>query len=343
MNNAMLRIRAIASYVPDTTEFHAVQAQERNIGYGHLLYKAAAFALPRGKGKIDEEEEQRLLPPAAISLPVAPPLQSHADLALEAVAVLRQQLTPQTLAEITHIVVTNAALNQRINESVAGRIQHALGLPDALPFAIGQSGSAGVFNALSIIEALVSTGAKVLLVASDKWLYPFFRSWGELVVYGDGAAAILLDAAPEQLDQPTSDNNQGWGNIRASAMHYGEAINNPWGLAPLALAEMLHPLAVSAAQSALERSGLGAADIDWVLPAGFNDNFTLGVSKALGIPPERHFERGAHGHQSSADPLLSLLRLRAALPPGKKAAALLWDAALCGMAGAMVVEITAAQ
>ncbi|HWX01899.1 3-oxoacyl-[acyl-carrier-protein] synthase III C-terminal domain-containing protein [Collimonas sp.] len=337
----MLRIRAIASYVPDTTEFHAVQAQERNIGYGHLLYKAAAFALPRGKGKIDEEEQQRLLPPAAIALPVAPPLQSHADLALEAVAMLRQQLTPQALAEITHIVVTNAALNQRINESVAGRIQHALGLPDALPFAIGQSGSAGAFNALSIIEALISTGAKVLLVASDKWLYPFFRSWGELVVYGDGAAAILLDGAPEQFGQAASDDS--WGSIRASAMHYGEAIDNPWGLTPLALAETLHPLAVSAAQSALERSGLGAADIDWVLPAGFNDNFTLGVSKALGIPAERHFERGAHGHQSSADPLLSLLRLRAALPPGKKATALLWDAALCGMAGAMVAEITAPQ
>lgn len=334
----MLRISAIASYVPDTTEFHAVQAQERNIGYGHLLYKAAAFALPRGKGKIDEEEERRLLPATAIALPVAPPLQSHADLALEAVATLRQQVAPETLAEISHIVVTNTALNQRINESVAGRIQHALGLTDALPFAVGQSGSAGVFNALAIIEALVSTGAKVLLVASDKWLYPFFRSWGELVVYGDGAAAILIDAEPEPADRAGS----GWGSIRASAMHYGEAIDNPWGLTPAALAELLHPLATSAAQTALERSGLSAGDIDWVLPAGFNDNFTLGVSKALGIPQERHFERGAHGHQSSADPLLSLLRLRAALPAGKKATALLWDAALCGMAGAMVVEITAA-
>jgi len=337
----MLRIRAIASYVPDTTEFHAVQAQERNIGYGHLLYKSAAFALPRGKGKIDDEEERRLLPAIAIALPVAPPLQSHADLALEAVAALRQQISPETLAEITHIVVTNAALNQRINESVAGRIQHALGLPDALPFAVGQSGSAGVFNALAIIEALVSTGAKVLLVASDKWLYPFFRSWGELVVYGDGAAAILIEAAPEQLGQPAADH--GWGSILASAMHYGTAIDNPWGLAPATLAETLHPLAVSAAQSALENSGLNSGDIDWVLPAGFNDGFTLGVSKALGIPQERHFERGAHGHQSSADPLLSLLRLRAALPAGKTAKALLWDAALCGMAGAMVVEIAAAS
>jgi 3-oxoacyl-[acyl-carrier-protein] synthase III len=347
MTNVKLRIRAIASYVPDTTEFHAVQAQERNIGYGHLLYKAAAFALPRGKGKIDEEEQLRLLPPAPIALPVAPPLQSHADLALEAVAALRQKISPEALAEITHIVVTNTALNQRINESVAGRIQHALGLPDALPFAVGQSGSAGVFNALTIIEALVSTGAKVLLVASDKWLYPFFRSWGELVVYGDGAAAILIDGAPEDLNQldHDQDNNdgKGWGSIRASAMHYGEAIDNPWGLSPAALAALLHPLAVNAAQGALERSGLSATDIDWVLPAGFNDSFTLGVSNALGIPHERHFERGAHGHQSSADPLLSLLRLRAALPPGKKATALLWDAALCGMAGAMVVEITAAE
>ena len=81
----MLRIRAITSHVPDTTPFRAVQAQEKNIGYGHLLYKSAVFSMPRGKGRIDAEEERRLLPTASIALPVAPPLQSCADLALEAV------------------------------------------------------------------------------------------------------------------------------------------------------------------------------------------------------------------------------------------------------------------
>lgn len=329
----MLRIRAIASHVPDTTPFQAVQAREKNIGYGHLLYKSAVFSMPRGKGRIDAEETLRLLPTASIELPVAPPVQSGADLALEAVALLREQIPAETLAQVSHIVVTNAALNQRINESVAGRIQHALGLPKALPFAIGQAGTAGVFNALSMIEALVSLGGKVLLVASDKWLYPFFRAWGDLVVYGDGAAAILLDGDGEA--------GPGWGSIRASAMHYGAAINNPWGLTPTTLAERLHPLAVSAAQTAIERAGLNASDIDWVLPAGFSDSFTLGVSRELGIAQDRHFEFGARPHHSSAAPLLSLLRLRASLPPGKTATVLLWDAALCGTAGAIVAEIQA--
>lgn len=329
----MLRIRAIASHVPDTTPFQAVQAREKNIGYGHLLYKSAVFSMPRGKGRIDAEETLRLLPTASIELPVAPPVQSGADLALEAVALLREQIPADTLAQVSHIVVTNAALNQRINESVAGRIQHALGLPKALPFAIGQAGTAGVFNALSMIEALVSLGGKVLLVASDKWLYPFFRAWGDLVVYGDSAAAILLDGDGEA--------GPGWGAIRASAMHYGAAIDNPWGLTPAALAERLHPLAVSAAQTAIERAGLNASDIDWVLPCGFGDSFTLGVSRELGIAQDRHFEFGARPHHSSAAPLLSLMRLRASLPPGKTATVLLWDAALCGTAGAIVAEIQA--
>jgi 3-oxoacyl-[acyl-carrier-protein] synthase III len=329
----MLRIRAIASHVPDTTPFQAVQAREKNIGYGHLLYKSAVFSMPRGKGRIDAEEALRLLPTASIELPVAPPVQSGADLALEAVALLREHIPADTLAQVSHIVVTNAALNQRINESVAGRIQHALGLPKALPFAIGQAGTAGVFNALSMIEALVSLGGKVLLVASDKWLYPFFRAWGDLVVYGDSAAAILLDGDGEA--------GPGWGSIRASAMHYGAAIDNPWGLTPAALAERLHPLAVSAAQTAIERAGLNASDIDWVLPAGFSDSFTLGVSRELGIAQDRHFEFGARPHHSSAAPLLSLMRLRASLPPGKTATVLLWDAALCGTAGAIVAEIQA--
>lgn len=329
----MLRIRTIASHVPDTAPFQAVQAREKNIGYGHLLYKSAVFSMPRGKGRIDAEETLRLLPTASIELPVAPPVQSGADLALEAVALLREQIPAETLAQVSHIVVTNAALNQRINESVAGRIQHALGLPKALPFAIGQAGTAGVFNALSMIEALVSLGGKVLLVASDKWLYPFFRAWGDLVVYGDSAAAILLDGDGEA--------GPGWGSIRASAMHYGAAIDNPWGLTPAALTERLHPLAVSAAQTAIERAGLNASDIDWVLPSGFGDSFTLGVSRELGIAQDRHFEFGARPHHSSAAPLLSLMRLRASLPPGKTATVLLWDAALCGTAGAIVAEIQA--
>ena len=100
-------------------------------------------------------------------------------------------------------------------------------------------------------------------------------------------------------------------------------------------------MAVSAAQTAIERSGLNPSDIDWVLPARFSDSFTLGVSRELGIAQDRHFEFGARAHHSSAAPLLSLLRLRASLPQGKTATALLWDAALCGTAGAIVAEIQA--
>jgi 3-oxoacyl-[acyl-carrier-protein] synthase III len=165
--------------------------------------------------------------------------------------------------------LTNASMNR----SQAVSSTH-WACPKRLPFAIGQAGTAGVFNALSMIEALVSLGGKVLLVASDKWLYPFFRAWGDLVVYGDGAAAILLDGDSEPAP--------GWGSIRASAMHYGTAIDNPWGLTPAALAERLHPLAVSAAQTAIERAGLQASDIDWVLPAGFSDSFSPGRQPRTG-------------------------------------------------------------
>ncbi|QLL12563.1 hypothetical protein [Pseudomonas chlororaphis] len=326
----MLHIRATASCVPDAMTFRAVQAQEKNMGYGHLLYKAAAFALPRGRGKLHSEEEQRLLPSASIALPVALASQSAADMALAAVAQLQRQV-PDALATVTHIVVTNAALNQRINESVAGRIQHSLKAHQALPFAIGQSGTAGVFNALMIIEALVKQNARVLLVASDKWLYPFFRSWGDLVAFGDGAAAILLDG-----DDATVSSQ---GMIHACAMHYGPAIDNPWQLSPAALADKLHPLAVNAIRAVLDRCGYTSGDIDWVLPAGFSDSFTLGVSHALGMTAEQHFKPNVCAHQSSAGPLLALQHLQTSLPAGQTATALLWDAALCGSAGAMVVKL----
>lgn len=100
-------------------------------------------------------------------------------------------------------------------------------------------------------------------------------------------------------------------------------------------------MAVNAAQTAIERSGLKASDIDWVLPAGFSDSFTLGVSRELGIAQERHFGTRCPRAPLERGPLLSLMRLRATLPQGKTATALLWDAALCGTAGAIVAEIQA--
>ncbi|MEO2215661.1 hypothetical protein ABGV49_01105 [Chromobacterium vaccinii] len=326
----MLRIRAIASAVPERTDFHGAQAAERNFGYGHLLFPSAASALPRGKGRLDEAESLRLMPGSPASLPVAEAKLSHADLALQAVAALREQIAAEELAAVSHIVVASASLNQRINESVAGRVQHALGLDDALPFAVGQSGTAGAYNALPLVDALVRLGGRVLLVATDKWLYPFFRAWGDLVAYGDGAAAMLLDGG-----------EGGWGEIESHAVHYGEAIANPWALAPDRLAGQLLPLALAAARAALDKARIRPSDIDCMLPAGFGPAFASRVADELGIAPERRMAR-AGSHLSNADPLLALMELRASLRPGQQATALLWDAALCGVAGAVVARVSAA-
>ena len=326
----MLNIRAIASAVPECTNFHGVQASERHFGYGHLLFPSASCALPRGKGRLDEEETLRLMPDSPVSLPVTAAQCSHADLALQAVAALREQVSAEALAAISHIIVVNASLNQRINESVAGRIQHALDLNDALPFAIGQSGTIGIYNTLTLVEGLCTQGASVLLVAADKWLYPFFRAWGDLVVYGDGAAAMLLDGRDAN----------GWGRIQAYAVDYGEAIVNPWTLTPNDLADRLLPQTILAARTALNNARIPPSGIDYLLPAGFSTDFANRIGDALDIAPARRMAR-ARCHLSSADPLLALLQLRASLQPGQQATALLWDAAVCGMSGAMVAQISA--
>ncbi|POZ62800.1 hypothetical protein [Chromobacterium alticapitis] len=327
----MLSIRALAAAEPERADFHGVQAAERNFGYGHLLFPSAVHALPRGKGKLDEEETLRLMPGSPAALPVAEARLSHADLALQAVDALRRQVAAEDLAAVTHIVVANASLNQRINESLSGRVQHALGLDDALPFAVGQSGTAGVYNALTLIEALCAQGGRVLLVAADKWLYPFFRAWGDLVAYGDGAAAMLLDRRGEG----------GIGRILSHAVLYGEAIANPWAHTPAALADRLLPQAAQAAAAALDKARIRPSDVDWLLPAGFGADFAGRVADELGIAPARRMAR-AGGHLSNADPLQALLELRAALRPGEQATALLWDSALCGLSGAMVAQISAA-
>lgn len=326
----MLGIHSAIAYLPKRVAFDAVQAREHNVGYVHLMLKSATFARPRGRGRIKDDETTRLAPSAPATLPIAPRGQSLSDLAVGAAKALRDKVGSDVLARTTHIVLAHATLNQTITESIPGRIQVELGLKNVLPLAVSQVGSLGFYAALPLIDGLLASSGQVLLVAADKWLYPFFRAFGDLVAYGDGAAAMLLrrDEAPAMA------------SVRGFAFESGPAIDDPWARAPEDLRAALLPLAVAAGRRALEhargRSGVGRDAIDAVVPAGFDGVDTDAVADALELPNTR---REHPGHLSSADAPAALLYAQQSLRAGERKTVLLWDAALCGAAGAAVVEL----
>jgi 3-oxoacyl-[acyl-carrier-protein] synthase III len=326
----MFSIRAAAEQLPGILPFNAVQASERNIGYGHLIHPSSVFALPRGKGRILDEEQQRLAPSAAWSLPIAKPTESLSDLATRAATALRDSVGHEVMEQTTHIIVVHTTLNQQIVESVAGRVQFHLDLKRAMPCAIGQTGSIGMYAALPLIQGLLQDSRQILLIAADKWLYPFFRVFGNFVAYGDGAAAMLFRRG---------DTSEDVGQVLGFALEIGNNIDDPWGQKPEALGSRLLPGVMQACKKAIQQACIQAKDIEQFISPSFNEQFTGMVSDELGI--DRH-QRQPHtelGHLSSAESPIALIRARQAMKSGEHRTALIWDVGLCGMAGAMVVRL----
>ncbi|WP_241238502.1 hypothetical protein [Burkholderia gladioli] len=321
--------------LPAAVAFGTVQAQERHPGYRHLLLPQARFARPC-------DTPGHLAPAGRARLHVAPPGRSLADLAADAALDLRDQLGSLRLARSTHVVVASCALDERIGASVVGRMQCELGLRDAAPLALGQNGTLGWYGALDLLDGMLDEGEQALVILSDKWLHPFVRQFGDLVGYGDAAAALLVSREAGAPREPVRAGGQGanWGELRGVALEFGPAIADPWCAAPEALREALAPLAARAIRRALEQARTPADTLDWCVPPGFDPAFVARVADAAAIPAGARVRHELAGHLSSSDSAASLIQLAASLDEGERRSVLVWDAALHGAAAAAVYDVT---
>jgi 3-oxoacyl-[acyl-carrier-protein] synthase III len=329
----MLIIDHLSNHEPPRVAFDAVQATERNLGLGSLTIPSARFALPRERGRIDEMESARLARSNAAMLPIAPPGQSLSDLAIAVLDPLAKCAGERELLATTHIVLAHATLNQQVAESVAGRVQHTLGIDHALPFSVGQCGTLGLMAALPLAEGLLCDGGQMLFIAADKWLYPFFRVYGDFVAYGDGAAALLLRRA-----SPSEPARASGIQVLGHALTQGDVIDDPWAMIPHALEARLIAPTLAAATQALADAGVAASEIDCFAPAGFSASFRATLTARLGIARERLLARDAT-HLSSADAVASLALARATIRTCDRRLVLVCDATLAGGAGAFVAEL----
>jgi 3-oxoacyl-[acyl-carrier-protein] synthase III len=324
-----------AIVMPPVQTFNAIQADERHSGYRHLLLPQARFARPRGEGKLSAEEAVRLAPTGLASLPIAPPGQSLSDLAIDAALDLRDQMGSERLARTTHVVLASSSLNEKIGDSVVGRVQYELGLNHSTPFALGQNGTLGWYSALLLLDGMLGANDQALVVLSDKWLYPFFRQFGDLVGFGDAAAALLVSRAPDADDVDSAC----WGTVSSVVMEFGDAIRDPWGASPEAMRDALAPLAARTVRRALDAASHAPERIDWCVPSGFDASFASRVADCAAIPVSARVQHETTGHWSSADSAASVIRLAASLEADETRVALVWDAAMHGAAAAAVLEL----
>ncbi|MEV0644128.1 beta-ketoacyl-ACP synthase III [Phytomonospora sp. NPDC050363] len=196
-----------------------------------------------------------------------------------------------------------------------------LGLTGAAAFDVGAA-CAGFVHALATATSLVVAGVseRALVIGADAMstiVDPSDRNTA--VIFGDGAAAALIEAAPSgsgsfgPFDLGSDGSQSGLITIPA-----GGSRQRTDGVAPDASGHYLHMAGLpvfrqavdhmsASADRALKQAGLPASDVDWLVAHQANRRILDAVADRLGVAPERrvvHLDRV--GNTSAASIPLAL-------------------------------------
>ncbi len=213
--------------------------------------------------------------------------------------------------------------------SVATMIQAKIGLRTGFAFDV-QAVCAGFVFALANANALILSGQarRILVIGAETFSRILdFEDRSTCVLFGDGAGALILEAAEGTgaasdrgilATDLNSDGNyrdllyvDGGVSSTGSTGHLRMQGNQVFRHAVEKLAETAH--------SALGRIGLTGDDVDWIVPHQANIRIIEGTAKRMHVPMERVVVTVQdHGNTSAASiPLaLSVGRARGQIKPG---------------------------
>ncbi|CRL11622.1 3-oxoacyl-[acyl-carrier-protein] synthase 3 [Phaeobacter italicus] len=220
-----------------------------------------------------------------------------------------------TADDIDAIVVATSTADLTF-PSAATMVQAQLGMTKGFAFDV-QAVCAGFVYALSNANALVASGQadKVLVIGAET--FSKIMDWTDrstCVLFGDGAGALVLEA---QEGAGTSDdrgilatdlNSDG----RFKDLLYvdgGVSTQNTGHLRMQGNQVFRHAVEklASTAQTSLERAGLGADDVDWIVPHQANIRIIQGTAKKMGLPMDKVVVTVQdHGNTSAASIPLAL-------------------------------------
>ncbi len=184
----------------------------------------------------------------------------------------------------------------------ATRLQHELGLTSASVLGVNQQGCASLFGAVRVARALLTAEpalSHVLCVSADR----LPRNAAREVVYNalsDGACAVVVSrqsAGNRILDCCQVTKGYYWDGV---------ALRNE-------LLASYFPTACRVIKSALERAGLGLADVDWLIPHNTSARGWEILAGALPFPLDRIYTANIarKGHCIAADNLINLRDMEA--------------------------------
>ncbi|MDW4497585.1 beta-ketoacyl-ACP synthase III [Sulfitobacter sp. D35] len=200
--------------------------------------------------------------------------------------------------------------------SAATMVQSALGMTRGFAFDV-QAVCAGFVYALGNANALIVSGQarRVLVVGAET--FSRIMDWTDrstCVLFGDGAGALVLEA---QEGAGGSDDR----GILAVDLHSdgahrdllyvdGGVSTGTTGYLRMQGNQVFRHAVEKLAQTAetaMERAGVGAGDVDWVVPHQANIRIIQGTAKKMGVPMERVVVTVQdHGNTSAASIPLAL-------------------------------------
>ncbi|HBB83773.1 MAG TPA: 3-oxoacyl-ACP synthase [Sulfitobacter sp.] len=200
--------------------------------------------------------------------------------------------------------------------SVATMVQAELGMTSGFAFDV-QAVCAGFVYALANANALIVSGQarRVLVIGAET--FSRIMDWTDrstCVLFGDGAGALLLEAqdgtdSPEDRGILATDLNSD-GRYRDLLYVDGGVSTGTTGYLRMqgnqVFRHAVEKLAATA-NTSMERAGVAAEDVDWIVPHQANIRIIQGTAKKLNLPMERVVVTVQdHGNTSAASIPLAL-------------------------------------
>lgn len=220
-----------------------------------------------------------------------------------------------TASDIDAIVLATSTADLTF-PSAATMVQADLGMTHGFAFDV-QAVCAGFVYALSNANALIVSGqaARVLVIGAET--FSKIMDWEDrstCVLFGDGAGALILEAStgagtPDDRGILATDLNSD-GQYRDLLYVDGGVSTRSTGYLRMqgnqVFRHAVEKLA-STAETSMERAGVSAADIDWIVPHQANIRIIQGTAKKMGIPMEKVVVTVQdHGNTSAASIPLAL-------------------------------------
>jgi 3-oxoacyl-[acyl-carrier-protein] synthase-3 len=195
------------------------------------------------------------------------------------------------------LIVLATATPDETFPATATRVQAELGMRGGAAFDV-QAVCAGFVYAVSVADSLIKNGLASTALVIGAETFSRILDWndrGTCVLFGDGAGAIVLKG--EQGTGTSADRG-----ILANALHSdgrqhdilyvdgGPSSTRTTGFLRMEGKEVFKHAVVNMAAvvgEVLQKAGLEASDIDWLVPHQANKRIIDGTGRKLGLPPER--------------------------------------------------------